>query len=94
MRGLLRVLAAASVVGALAVLLRELFRDRPELLKPKRNEEPRAASNRSPGTIRNGAVTSRAELYEEARRLEIQGRSKMNKRQLERAVDEARGATR
>jgi hypothetical protein len=94
MRGLLRLLAAAAVVGALAALLRELLRDRPELLGVKRTEEHLDAAETAPHTTRDSAGPSRKELYEEAQRLEIQGRSKMNKRQLERAVDEAKGAGR
>ena len=39
----------------------------------------------------SGKERTRAELYAEARRLEIDGRSKMNKRELERAVDKAQG---
>jgi hypothetical protein len=94
MRGLLRLLTAASVVGALVALLRELFRRGPELLSSKGSEEPRTESERSPGAVRNGEGLSRKELYEEAQRLGIQGRSKMNKSQLERAVGEAREAGR
>ena len=40
---------------------------------------------------RAGSEPTRKELYEEARRLEIPGRSKMNKRELARAVDRAGG---
>lgn len=36
---------------------------------------------------------TRAELYREAKRLDISGRSKMNKRELERAVERARGSS-
>lgn len=94
MRGLLRLLAAATVVGALAALLRELLRGRGELSGLKGTEEHLDAAETAPRTTRDSAGPSREELYEEAQRLEIQGRSKMNKRQLERAVDAAKGAGR
>lgn len=94
MRGLLRLLTAAGAVGALVVLLRELVRRRPEFLNPKESEELRTESEMSLDTTRDGAGPSRKELYEEAQRLGIQGRSKMNKRQLERAVGEAEEAGR
>jgi hypothetical protein len=89
MWGLLRLLTAASVAGALAVLLRGL-RKRHELMSPKDSEEPHTGSETSPGTDRDGAGSNRKELYEEAQRLEIPGRSRMNKRQLARAVGEAK----
>ena len=38
----------------------------------------------------NGGAPTRDELYEEAQRLEIKGRSKMSKQELERAVQSAR----
>jgi hypothetical protein len=94
MRGLLRLLMAASVVGALVALLRELLRRGPELLSSLGSEEPRIESEMSPGTVHKRRGQSRKELYEEAQRLEIEGRSKMNKSQLERAVGEAKEASR
>jgi hypothetical protein len=94
MRGLLRLLAAATIVGALAALLRELLRRGAEPLSSQGSEEPHTERQMSSGTGRDGAGPSRKELYEEAQRLEIQGRSKMNTRQLERAVDAAKGAGR
>jgi DNA end-binding protein Ku len=108
MTAFLRLLAAASIVGALAAFLRELFRDRPELLarsehagstrsgqrkrnqtKSSRRSAPRAARS---DPKRDGRGPSREKLYEEAQRLEIKGRSKMKKDQLERAVKKARAA--
>jgi hypothetical protein len=62
---------------------------------PERRES--AAPRRSRGPAKRGATTrgdaepTRDELYAEARRLEIKGRSKMNKRELARAVGRARG---
>jgi len=41
----------------------------------------------------SGDERTRAELYAEARRLDIEGRSKMNKRELARAVDKAEGGS-
>ena len=47
-------------------------------------------SNPSPAAERsNGAGRSKAELYEEAQRLGIKGRSKMSKAELERAIRDA-----
>lgn len=44
------------------------------------------ARRRSTGTKHRGATKTRAELYAEARRRGIPGRSRMNKQQLERAL--------
>ncbi|MGZ4359540.1 MAG: plasmid stabilization protein [Gaiellaceae bacterium] len=68
-----------------------------------RHGESRTASRTSTGDIssgRRGGIRSgtnrvkgrtRDQLYEEARRMGIDGRSKMSKAQLERAVDRHRG---
>jgi hypothetical protein len=95
MSGFLRLLSAASILGALGILLRELFRQRAELLRPASSDLGRSRSaperNRA-RTANDGTGPSRQELYEEAQRLEIKGRSKMKKDQLERAVKKARAA--
>ncbi|HEX2359560.1 MAG TPA: hypothetical protein VHH72_07060 [Solirubrobacterales bacterium] len=67
----------------------------PEQPAPPRSEasqatpesNPSAAAERSNG---GGARRSKAELYEEAQRLGIKGRSKMSKAELERAIRDAR----
>ncbi len=58
---------------------------------PERSQR-RDTSTRGRGG-RNENEPTRAELYREAKRLEISGRSKMNKRELARAVERARGST-
>jgi hypothetical protein len=54
-----------------------------------------AGRERSAGRERQSSrdEPTRDELYEEAKRLDIEGRSKMNKRELMRAVENARGRT-
>jgi hypothetical protein len=97
MSGFLRLLAAASIVGGLAILLRELFRERTELLRPASGGQVESKSRPKPKrsqaqTRSDGTGPSREKLYEEAQRLEIKGRSKMKKDELERAVKKARAA--
>jgi hypothetical protein len=48
---------------------------------------------RTSGRSRRSEAPTRDELYEEAKRLGVEGRSKMNKAQLERAVARSRGRT-
>jgi hypothetical protein len=75
-RRLARLLLAAGAIGALLAGLRKL-------LEPGPPAPPRADESRN-GT----SDLSRKQLYEKAKRLEIEGRSKMNKRELARAVAE------
>ncbi len=98
MSGLLRLIGAAGVIGALGVFLRELFRNQPHLLRgttdasgPARTKNASKPSEKSSGPSPEGKTQQ--ELYEQAQRLEIPGRSKMNKRQLEHALAKARGGT-
>ena len=51
-----------------------------------RGKSPSARGGRKSGTNRPKGRT-REQLYEEARRLDVAGRSRMNKAQLQRAVD-------
>ena len=76
MRKLLAFAFAAAVVGAAAWIIERLLAG---------EEEPVAVVE----VAANGVVT-RDQLYAEARRLHVKGRSKMNKRQLEVAVEAAR----
>jgi hypothetical protein len=55
---------------------------------PRSAATPNGAS-RSDGSG-NGKEASRDELYREAKRLDIEGRSKMNKQQLKQAVEAAK----
>ena len=59
---------------------------RRESTRPGSRKADRGGSRRS-----GGDGPTRDELYREAKRLGIEGRSKMNKRELERAVERARG---
>ena len=76
MRALLKLVLVGSAVYAAIVFLRRLL-------------EGDVAQVQAPS--RHGART-RDELYREAARLDIPGRSKMNKQQLQKAVDEATSA--
>ena len=78
MRKLLAFAFAAAVVGAAAWIVERLM---------AAEEEPVAVGEVAGGG--NGAVT-RDQLYAEARRLQVKGRSKMNKRQLQEAVEAAK----
>jgi hypothetical protein len=71
---------AAGTIAASLVALRKLLEDRAELLRS--DAERREVDETTNGT----AQLTREELYKKAQRLEIEGRSKMNKRELERAV--------
>jgi hypothetical protein len=86
MRRLVRIMLLA-VLGALAwVVARELLAEAGEgevLLEERSNE---GKGNEGKGNEEK----SREELYAEAKRLGIEGRSKMNKDQLEKAIAAAR----
>jgi uncharacterized protein DUF6496 len=55
-------------------------------LKRTKVRERRAAAGRGRSKGGNGREPTRAQLYEQAKRRKIPGRSKMNKHQLERAL--------
>ena len=94
MRGLTRIVLSGAVVAGLAALLRRLFEGQEELLGLHRRSEAKQSDRKAPGkrseqtpqAQRNGDGPSREELYAKAKRLNIEGRSKMNKSQLARAV--------
>ena len=56
--------------------------------KPKSSGRSKGSSTR--GTASDGSATTKAELLEQAKELDISGRSKMNKDELEKAVAAAR----
>jgi hypothetical protein len=92
---ILRLLLAAGVLAGLWVLVRELLEGADDRSREAGGvstglETSSAAAGRS-----NGAgELSKAELYRQAQRLDVQGRSKMSKEELARAVAEARGRSR
>ena len=54
-----------------------------------RREEPESGSSRSRSAASGGSNRTKEELYNQAKRLKIEGRSRMTKAQLERAVSRA-----
>jgi hypothetical protein len=87
MRRLLKI----PLAGALATLVGMLIRRLLEQLDGDRGEGPTTrggtpAANRAPAP----PPRTREQLYREAARLEIRGRSKMNKAQLQDAVEMAK----
>jgi hypothetical protein len=95
MRRIARIALAAALAAAAAQAVRWLLgRDR-ETAPERPSPEPAPAQP----TMRNGASPmgasaaggpTREQLYQEARRLEIEGRSKMNKQELQNAVEAAK----
>jgi hypothetical protein len=57
----------------------------------RRSDGQRRSTRAGRASRRTSDEPTRDELYEEAKRLDISGRSKMNKRELARAVERARG---
>lgn len=58
--------------------------------KSRRTSTSSKASSRSRGSARPRGETTKEQLYRQAQRLKIDGRSKMSKSQLQRAVNRAR----
>jgi hypothetical protein len=77
MKRLLKIPLAGAVIAIARALIRRLLSDGGE-----------KASD--PGDGRPPSSLTREQLYREAARLDIPGRSKMNKRQLQQAVEDAR----
>jgi hypothetical protein len=101
MRRLFRLLLAAGLLAGLWVLLRELLEggDRPPAetgAGPAEAGESAGAKERSgsSGQSNGAGELSKAELYRQAQRFEVKGRSRMSKEELARAVAEARGRLR
>lgn len=85
------VIGLAAVAGVLAAVRARLAsarkappRDRAEPEVPPRRAQPELPPPR--GGTADGAPLSRDELYEEAKRLDIPGRSRMKKAELEAAI--------
>jgi hypothetical protein len=96
MRRIAKIVLAAALVAAAAKAVRWLLeRDdglSRELPPPTSVPSPTDRSNGASRADGSGAERepSRDELYREARRLEIEGRSKMNKQELKQAVEAAK----
>jgi hypothetical protein len=95
MRRIARIAIAAALAAAAAQAIRWLLEREagtaPELPRPRPG--PRTAPSRNgtaPSSASSAGGPTRDELYAEARRLEIQGRSKMNKQELQQAVEAAK----
>jgi hypothetical protein len=86
-RSLAKLLAAASILAGVAALIRAIL-DRQETGPAPVN----ASEGARPGPATHPGEPTRDELYEEAKRLDIEGRSAMNKAELGRAVEAARGS--
>jgi hypothetical protein len=87
-RRLALLVLAGGVVACLLAFLRNLFKGPPQPIEvtegSKRAEPPTSALK---DAERNGtAELNREQLYAKAKRLGIEGRSKMSKRQLQQAV--------
>ena len=56
---------------------------------PQQSKPAPAAKSESQSASSNGGASTKAELYERAQDLDIEGRSKMSKAELERAIRDA-----
>jgi hypothetical protein len=83
MKRFLRLALLAAVLAGLAAWLKELVAG----AEPPPQPQPESTAGSATG---NGGAPTREQLYEEAQRLGIEGRSKMNKGELEAAVRAAR----
>jgi hypothetical protein len=95
MRRIAKIALAVAVAAAAAQAIRWLLErdDEPAQAPSPPEQTPARGANRD-GAAPSGASgaegPTREELYREARRLEIQGRSKMNKQELQEAVEAAK----
>ena len=89
MRRLLKIPLAGAVIAIARMLLRRLLDggDR-QVQEPYPPPPERSTARTARATARK--QRTREDLYKEAVRLDIRGRSKMNKRQLQEAVEDAR----
>jgi len=96
---LLRLLTAGAVIGGAVVFLKRLLEGQEHA--PGASSGSASGSSASGSSSRgsasadgssasaNGAEPTKAELYERAQELGIEGRSKMSKQQLKRAIESA-----
>jgi Rho termination factor, N-terminal domain len=83
MRRLIGLAVAATVIGAVWILLRDLLAER-EIEESQPGSTGTGASGNGAGGM------SKAELYREAQELDVEGRSKMTKDELAAAIEAAR----
>ena len=90
MSRLLRTAALAGAAYGLWVWLKSLIDEPPHPIGQEAPSEPtpQSVSGESAASSIGGAAT-KAELYERAQELDIEGRSKMSKAELERAIRDA-----
>ena len=89
---LLRTLTLAGIAYGLWVWLRSMLDEPPHPIgqeAPKGSEAPTPVESKSPSSNGGGGAATKAELYERAQELDIEGRSKMSKAELERAIRDA-----
>jgi hypothetical protein len=86
----LRRLILLAALAAGAAYLKQLFDEQQDHAQPQGEASPVAPSTAqfaATGSAGNGSGgATKAELYEQAQRLGIEGRSKMTKSELERAI--------
>ncbi len=89
----LRIVTAAAIAAGLYFLIRHLLDDGQSSERRRNQSSPSSSPEQTVHTDGSGDLDGRTreQLYEEAKRLGIEGRSKMNKAELARAVQEARG---
>ena len=90
MRALLKLLVAGAVASLAAAFLRRLLEQAGPQPDASDASPAGPASAPPPAPVTSNHAPSRDELYKEAARLDVKGRSKMNKRQLQEAVEAAR----
>ncbi len=98
LRSALRATAAVVAIAGIAELIRRLTRDGEHAslpsaratMSPKPTAAPRSTAPCSTAAYSAPAAATRKELYEEAQRLEIKGRSSMSKDELAEALTQAK----
>jgi len=88
MSRLLKTLTFAGIGYGLWVWLRGVLDEPAQSVGQTESVKP-AKPAKAPAASSNGGATTKAELYERAQELDIEGRSKMSKAELERAIRDA-----
>jgi len=87
MARLLKTLTLAGIGYGLWVWLKGMLDEPPHPIEREAPTEPAKPAPSSASS--NGGAATKAELYERAQELDIEGRSKMSKAELERAIRDA-----